>query len=360
MLPKPAYAFVIPWNQRRAPAALAQLWKNKIRVRAANNPFTAPDGTIYPAGSLIILAGRNDGLTQSELIKVMNEVHQSNGVVIKGFQTGRMKEGMDLASTRNFPVKQPKVALLVEPPFNTYTSGQLYFLFDYETKLPVDRIRISTLAQTDLPRFGARYGYADLNDYDVVLMPDANRLGDVFGQNGQRKLKEWVSSGGTLIAIGSAAQFLTNDSGFLKDQKIVKPAEDTSAERLTLPYAERTDYYGKQRIPGSALNATIDVTNPLGFGLPPEVYTLKFGANSLKPDASLQTVGRYATSADNLLASGYASRKNLETLAGNTWAGVRPYGQGNIVYFMDNPHYRMFWRGPSRMMINAVMLVGSR
>ena len=351
------YAWVIRWNQRRAPKALGKLWSAGYRVRAAMSAFTSDDGTAFDAGSLIVLSGRNDTKNDRETDAMMTSLAKELSIDIHRFTTGRMKDGMDLASTRNFPVKEPKVAMLVEPPFNVYTSGQIYFLFDFETELPVDRIRISTLEQTDLPRFGSRYGYTDLNDYDVVILPDARNLGKVFGENGQKKLQAWLQGGGTLIAVGTSAEFFTKESEFMKSQEVLKPAEDTSATKDVLAFGDRTDYFGKQRIPGAALNATLDVTHPLAFGLKPEVYTLKFGANSLKPNVGLHSVGRYATDASKLLASGYASQTNLDALAGNTWAGVRPFGQGKIVYFMDNPHYRMFWRGPSRMMQNAVMMV---
>jgi hypothetical protein len=350
------YAWVIGWGQRRAPKALSKIWQAGYRVRSAMTGFTADDGTEFSAGSLIILSGRNDK-NDVDTDVFMTSLAKDQEVNVHRFTTGRMTSGMDLASTRNFPIKQPKVALLVEPPFNTYTSGQLYFLFDYETELPVDRIRVSSLEQTDIPRFGARYGYTDLNDYDVVILPEARKLGEVFGQAGQSKLRSWLNAGGTLIAMGSSAEFFTKGSGFLKQQSLVKPGKDTSQEVKNLDYADRTDYFGKQRIPGSALHSTIDISHPLAFGVKPNVYTLKFGANSLKPDAGLLSVGRYAKDADKLLASGYASPTNLKSLAGNTWAGVRPFGKGKIVYFMDNPHYRMFWRGPSRMMVNAVMVV---
>lgn len=351
------YAWVIPWDQRRAPKALGKLWAAGYRVRAAMSAFTSDDGTSFDAGSLIVLSGRNDAKNDQESDAMMTSLAEDLSINIHRFTTGRMKDGMDLASTRNFPIKAPKVAMLVEPPFNVYTSGQIYFLFDYETEIPVDRVRISSLEQTDIPRFGSRYGYTDLKDYDVVILPDARNLDKVFGQTGQAKLKNWLNDGGTLIAIGSSAEFFTNESGFLKGQKVLKPAQDTSAEKDVLAYADRTDYFGKQRVPGAALNATLDVTHPLAFGLKPEVYTLKFGANSLKPNVGMHSVGRYVTDAKQLLASGYAAAPNLTALAGNTWAGVRPFGQGQIVYFMDNPHYRMFWRGPSRMMQNAVMIV---
>lgn len=351
----PAYAYVIRWNQRTAPKALAKLWKMDYRVRSAHEPFMADDGTKFPAGSIIVLAGRNPGKT--EIDADMRQLAQGFDVDVHRLATGRMREGMDLASTRNFPVKQPRVALLVEPPFNVYTSGQIYFLFDWETELPVDRIRASTLIQTAIPKFGSRYGLADLNDYDVLILPEANNLGGLFGQAEQGKLRDWLSAGGTIVAIGASAEFFTKGSGFQTPQEISKPKEEDKAAAAALNFDERTDYFGKKRIPGSALNASVDITHPLAFGVKSQVYTLKFGANALVPDADLQSVGRYVAEPGSLLASGYASRPNLDSLAGKTWAGVRSFGRGQIVYFMDNPHYRMFWRGPSRMMQNAVMVV---
>jgi len=32
-------------------------------------------------------------------------------------------------------------------------------------------------------------------------------------------------------------------------------------------------------------------------------------------------------------------------------------GDGQIVFLVDNTQYRMFWRGPSRMLQNAAMIV---
>ncbi len=349
------YAYVIDWHQRQAPRALAELWKAGLRVRAALEPFTADDGAAFSAGSLIVLRGRNLE-NEAALESVMQGLADDRGLRVHRFTTGRMRDGNDLASTRNFPVKEPKVALLVDEPFDTYTSGQIYFLFDWETQLPVTRIRTSVLRQTAVPKFGSRYGYADLNDYDVLILPDADGLEQVFGKEERKVLQEWIEAGGTLVTVGSTAEFFTGENEFT-GQQVTRPGRDTSKAAANLTYAERTDFYGKKNIPGTALNATLDVTHPLAFGLKPEVYTLKFGSSALKPDAGLQSVGRYAADSTVLLAAGYADQANLDQLAGNTWAGVRTIGRGKLVYLIDNPHFRMFWRGPSRLMQNAVMIV---
>ncbi|NUO03003.1 MAG: hypothetical protein HUU01_20530 [Saprospiraceae bacterium] len=71
----------------------------------------------------------------------------------------------------------------------------------------------------------------------------------------------------------------------------------------------------------------------------------------------MHTVGYYHKNADELLVAGYAAKDNLKLLAGNTFAGVLPMGQGKVVFLVDNVQFRMFWRGPSRMMQNAVMVL---
>jgi hypothetical protein len=350
-----AYAYVIDYGQRNAPRALAALWDRDVRVRAALSEFTTEGGRTYPAGSLIVLRGRNPDAAE-ELPRLLREVAEEAAVEVIALATGRMRIGNDLASTRNYPLREPRVAMLVDQPFNTYTSGQIYFLFDWETRLPVTRLRTEVLRQTAVPKFGSRYGYADLNDYDVLILPDASRLDRVFGKEERETLREWITAGGTLVTVGETAAFFTAENGFT-DQRLISPERDTSAEAATLAYADRTEYFGKQNVPGTALHASLDTTHPLAFGLKPEVYTLKFGSESLRPMVDLHSVGRYAEEPSELLAAGYAGGDKLELLAGNTWAGVREIGQGKLVYLLDNPHYRMFWRGPSRLMQNAVMLV---
>ncbi len=93
--------------------------------------------------------------------------------------------------------------------------------------------------------------------------------------------------------------------------------------------------------------------------MPEQLYSLKFGNDALAANTKMQAVGYYEDNADKLLASGYISQENREHLAGNVFAGVVPMGKGKVVLFTDNTQYRMFWRGPSRMMQNAVMLLPS-
>jgi hypothetical protein len=290
----------------------------------------------------------------------MQPIAKAAEVKIEAMSTGRMNQGIDLASNSNRPLTPPKVALLVEQPFNTYTCGQIYFLFDQETGFGVDRIRTSMLQQTAMPKFGSRYGYADLNDYDVLILAGGgSSLRQLFPPQQLRQLEEWMANGGTLIATESAAHFFTKENWNRAVTTNIESPQDSTATAKYLSYSERRDYYGKKNIPGSALLAQIDVTHPLAFGMKPEVYSLKFGSQALEPHPNLQTVGHYHKEADELLVAGYSNQDNLERLAGKTFAAVQPYGRGKVVYLADNTQYRMFWLGSARMMQNAVLLLPS-
>jgi len=351
-----SYAYIIDWDQRFAPNALSELWEKGYNVRIATEKFDN-NGVSYDRGALIILTGRNLD-KKDDIAADMTDISASASVVINGTHTGRAQSGIDLASRDSEVLHPPKVALLVDQPFSTYTCGQIYFLFDQDTKFPIDRVRTSILKQTSIPKLGSRYGYADLEDYDVLILSGGGgNLSKVFDKEAVKTLKDWVNKGGTIVATESATDFFTSKTSEEWAVKLSSVSKDTTERAATLTYEDRTDYYGKKRIPGAAMNATLDLSHPLAYGLKKHLFTLKFGNKALSPSVDLESVGRYNSA--NLLASGYASQTNLKHLSGKTFAGVDRIGDGKIVYLMDNTQYRMFWKGPARMMQNAVMLMPS-
>ncbi len=350
------YAYSIDWGQRYAAKALSLLWKKNYRVRCVTKPFY--DGSQWhPAGTLIILKGSN--LENSMNIEDdMEQIARETGVTIAGHHSGRMKEGIDLASRDSRPLNHPKTAMLVGPPFNGLTNGQIYFLMDVETQFPLERIKTELLEQTALPKFGSRYGLADLNTYDVLILAGGgNQLNAIFNEEYQKVLKDWIQAGGTLIATENAASFFTSKASKISPVELSLPPSDTSEAAKLVAFADRQQYFGKRRTPGTALHATIDHTHPLGFGIKPLLYTLKYGDDALMPSLGFQTVGLYAK--NDLLASGYLPDHAGQHLKGKAFAGVQNLGRGKIVYLLDNTQFRMFWMGPSKMMQNAIMLLPS-
>ncbi len=341
------YAYAIDWKQRNAPKALARLWKHGYKVRAAEKGFTK-DGMSFSRGSLVILIGRNLH-KENSIHEDIRTIAATTGVEITGFNTGRMDEGSDLGSPSNRPVEKPRVALMMDSGFSSYTAGQLWFLFDQWTELGIDRIRSDS------------FSGLDLTEYDVILMPGGFGLNRIFGESDREKLKQWVRNGGVLIGTESSGAWLTKDQSGITPVELFEE-EDKEDEQEIDPaaytmYKDREDSSGLRRIPGSAFKAMIDNTHPLAFGMPERLYSLKFSSNALKPDPSFHTVGYYVKEADEVLASGYASEENKEKAAGKAFAAVQNMGRGQVVFLLDNTQYRMFWVGPARMVQNAVMLL---
>lgn len=355
--PEAGYAYVIPGTQRFTAKALSLLWGKNYRVRLATKAFS--DGKInYPAGSLIILKGRNLEKAAS-IIQDMVEVATLAKVQIVGMNSSRMVTGIDLASNYAAPLKAPKVAMLVDGPFDTYSAGFIYWLFDQEIQYPLDRIRVGSLQETDLPNFGSRYGRPSLADYDVLILPGGGSgLDMVFETEGKAKLKAWIEAGGTLVATESAVTFFTRENGF--GTVALKPMNEKNAtDTRYLRYEDQEDYYGLRNVPGTALLGELDTSHPLAFGLPTSVYMLKFGNTALTPGQGIETVGYYIEDPQQLKVSGYISQANLKHLAGGAFAGTQSMGKGKVVYLVDNTQYRMFWRGNARMLLNAAFFMPS-
>jgi len=343
------YAYVVDWQQRNAPNALSELWERGYRVRSAEKTFTK-DGVTYSRGSLIVLKGRNYEKKDS-IDRDMREIAEKHNVMIEGFDTGRMDQGMDLASRSSNPVKKPTVGLLVDSPFNYYTAGQIWFLMEQWSDFGISRLRTDTFKRIDI------------SEYDVLIMPNSwGSLSTVLDSSQVNRLKEWVSGGGTLVATGNSAMFLTKNQSGLTPLKAVKSDEKTGKDKgipaaAYTPYDARSDSTGLRRIPGSALKGHLDTTHPLAFGLTEKSYQLKLNTDAITPSISWQTVGYYSKQPAEILAAGYISEDNKAKLAGNAFAGVQPMGSGNVVFLVDNTQYRMFWVGTARLMQNAVMLM---
>jgi hypothetical protein len=190
----------------------------------------------------------------------------------------------------------------------------------------------------------------------VLVLPGGYGIDSVFDSTQVEALRNWVRDGGTLVGTEESARFLTADASGLTDVEAMEDTTDRPIGPYT-SYAARDDSTGLDNIPGAALTGRLDATHPLAYGLGEEVYTLTYGVSGLEPSPDLQTAGHYAKDAADLLVSGYASQSNLTQLAGHTFAGTVGMGEGTVVFLVDNTQYRMFWRGPSRMMQNAVMLV---
>ena len=54
------------------------------------------------------------------------------------------------------------------------------------------------------------------------------------------------------------------------------------------------------------------------------------------------------------LLSGYASKDNLEKLAGTPSLIAERHGDGSVILFADNPNFRGYWYGSNKLFLNSL------
>ena len=76
---------------------------------------------------------------------------------------------------------------------------------------------------------------------------------------------------------------------------------------------------------------------------------------AFEPDPAIAAPLRFAESS-RLHLAGFAYPDSLERLAGTPYALAERVGSGHIVLFLDDPNFRIYWQGLSRLFLNSLVL----
>ncbi|RMG45016.1 MAG: peptidase M14 [Acidobacteria bacterium] len=361
-------AYLIPWGTQSAAKALAALWRQDIRVFSSDKPFTL-NGVKFPRGSLIIKVKNNPSDLHDRLAKLATEV----GVDIYATDTSWVEEGANFGSNQVHYLKKPRVAMAYNLPTHPYSVGWARYLLEQVYGYPVTLIHAQQLRR------------ADLSKYDVLILPNSLRFfggyEQVLGEATARRLKQWVQNGGTLITIGEATRWLTDEKvGLLatkrelkggrpeKEEKPSPSKETTGAKKpsgqpsppsapstFSLEEAIQPEKELPPATPGAIMRITLDTEHWLAFGYDGDANVLVHSRNiftPLKLDKG-RNIGVYM-SEDKLLLSGFTWDEARRQLAHKAYLMVQPHGRGYVVAFAEDPNFRAFCDGLNLLFLNAV------
>ncbi|HEY7162132.1 MAG TPA: M14 family metallopeptidase, partial [Acidobacteriota bacterium] len=212
------YAYLMDYRSNQDLLTVLQLLKRDVRIYFTTKPITLNSRT-YRAGSFIIKVKDN----VANLKTILGEVSQNTGAAFVATSTGWTEEGPDLGSGDVNFLEKPKVLVLNNAPTDTSSYGEINYLFDQRYDFEF----------TPVPAFYLKY--VNLKDYNVLILPDEGGYfggyDSVLGKSGVQQIKNWVQSGGTLIAIQGAAAFLC-ENGELTDVKRIKKYIKDSVEAV--------------------------------------------------------------------------------------------------------------------------------
>ncbi|OUJ75152.1 M14 family zinc carboxypeptidase [Hymenobacter crusticola] len=354
---KSSYAYILPWSDYNAAHSLTALQRAGVVAKVSFKPFSAgtkDDHTDFGYGALVIpVAGQK--LSADSVFQIVSRVSRQNQVTFTGVGTGFSLSGIDLGSNNVHTVPEAKAALLVGTGTNASEVGEAWFVASQQLGLPLSRIELSN------------FGRAPLGRYTSIVLVGGVYTG--LDKASVDKLRRWVQEGGTLITIKNASDWAIKQ-GIVKE-KLLVPANggwaDTTAtasaaakSKLGPAATHRADFVqqeqeGTRAIAGSIYSADIDITNPIGFGLTSrKLYVFRNGTTFLKPSRNpYATVAQYTAKP---LVSGYVSQANLKQISNSAAVVVSKVGAGRVVLFADDPNFRHYWHGTSRLFANALLL----
>ncbi len=338
-------AYVFSWNEYYAPRALYFLQKHGLRTQVATETFTiktSGSSVDFGYGSIMVPVMTQD-VDASVLYELIKKAAEHAGIKIYAVETSRAEKGIHLGSGSFAMVNKPGVLMLIGQGTNSREAGEIWHLLDQRFQIPVTMV--------ELERFSA----VDPNRYNVIVMVSGSY--NQLGAEDREKLDRWVRSGGTIVAFGTANQWLDRHE-FITIEFVDLPQTE---EPDMLPYNSRRSHRGARRIPGSIYQARIDTSHPIAYGYKRELLPVHVsGTLAAKPLAN--PFANPVIFTENALLSGYVWEKYTDFKDHTASVLIHSTGRGRIVSMIDNPNFRGYWFGTSGLFLNALFfgqIIGS-
>lgn len=330
------YAYVTDWNSMNDARFLADLLKAKIRVRYAQKPFSIKTAS-FKRGSLIIT--KADNKNNKTYIADLKSAVEKHGKTLIATESGFVESGKDFGSDYVQMINDVKVAVISGKPTSTLQFGEIWHFFEQQLHYPIAVIDTDYMNQIDL------------SDYDVLILPSGRGYKKFMNQSKLKDLKEWVSNGGKLIAMGGAIKSLNGKNGFKIKTKAVKK----DSTKIVQPYEFSERERVKNAITGAIFKTKVDTTHPLAYGYDNTYFTLKLGADTYQYLDSGNVV--YIEENKNIPVAGFAGSEAQKKIDKTLVFGVENHGSGSVIYMVDNPLFRGFWENGKLFFANALFMV---
>jgi len=231
-------------------------------VYVTRRPHTVA-GAVFPAGSFQIAESRRAALTEAV------------------GPLGVRAEAMPALLEAVTPVRAPRIGLW-DRYGGSMTAGWTRWILE-QFEFPFTRVFVPRLDAGNLnadfdvlifvsgaipaPAAGGRGGGAGRGGggrgggaAPAIPAEYRDQIGSITAGATMPRLREFVESGGRIIAIDSSADNLAQHLGLPVENHLVEPSSTPGEPPQPLP---RTKYY----VPGSVLSARVDTSDPLAFGM---------------------------------------------------------------------------------------------
>lgn len=336
-----AAGYITGWNSMEDARFLADLLQAGIKVRFTEKPLVN-GGQSFNRGSLIIT--KSDNRTNSDFGLTVVQISDAHKRKLTDANSSYATSGPDFGSPEIKLINPPRIALLKGEGTSSLSYGATWYFFEQTLQYPVTSIEANKISS------------ANLNQFDIIVMPNGF-YGRVLGGDKLNMVKDFVRSGGKVIAISNAMSTFAGKDGFsLKRNTNNSDSEEDKKENLT-PYADREKAGVTNFITGSIFKTKVDTTHPMAFGYEDTYFTLKQGSQSYSFLDNGFNVAYIDDDVTNV--SGFAGDTAKKKLPNSLIFGEERMGSGSIIYFADDPLFRAFWQNGKLFMANAIFFTNN-
>ncbi|WP_316816715.1 M14 family metallopeptidase [Pedobacter nyackensis] len=327
------YAWIFPWGSVDDAKTLIALQRLGIKVRLAEEGFTA-NGKEYPVGSLLIYRVENERQVKGLTTKIA-DVQRACGTLFFPVMGGFVDRGKDFGSSVYPILSVPKVAIVAGAEVSAQSMGEVWHFFEQELGYPVTVISLDDI------------GVLDINKINTLILPDGG-----YGEDVNEKIEDWIKIGGKLILMEDAIASVISKKPFdIQKKEYFK--EEVSVDELP-KYLSRKRSNLSNAIPGAIFKVELDRSHPISAGLGNYYYTLKtddrlyeflkhgWNTGVLRPDAYM---------------AGIVGETALKKLGTGMLFGLQPIGKGTVIFLGSSVLFRSFWENGKQMFVNSVFLV---
>ncbi len=313
-----------------------------LEVRVATKPFRI-SSTDFRPGTLVIRSSSKEARKILEtLLKEFPEIKPISS------DSSLSQRGPDLGSPSFRPCLSVRAALAFGKGTDPNLAGALWFLFEKRLGLPLHRIPLENLSPHNL------------NHFNLILLPDGMLPRPWISD--PSALKSWVREGGVVLAIGNSAhQIHKRILGFSSSPpnpptpRISPPTNKKATWTTPTQLAEEGR---KRRNPGAIVQVRLDPQRLLAAGYGTTLPVLVQGSPRGFPEEGLGRIVAFYGKTKRL--SGFIPKSSQHKLEGKGYLLQIPLGKGNFVLFDQNPQFRLFWHGLTRLLLNASFLLPQR
>jgi hypothetical protein len=329
------YAYLIKWHGLYAPAALNEMMSAGILVKVATGTFEiSVDGgkQKFDRGTLLVPV-KLQGKSTTELSSFINAITEKYQLKSFAVNSGNATAGVDLGSSKFVTIAIPSIAMITGTGVNATDAGEVWHLLDQRMNITATHLE------------PAIFNRVELNKYNTLIMVGGN-----YNELNKDKLKTWIQNGGVLILTEEAVSWASqNGINEVKLKRAKSPVDSTQK----LAYIEREQVDGSQQIQGAIFGAEADLTHPLAYGYGTKTVSL-FKANKVFMEKSKNPYATPFYYGSKPLQSGWVSKENSDAIKNSAAVVVNTVGNGRVINIADNPNFRAFWLGGTKLFMNAI------